>query len=197
MNGKTLALCVLSSVSIFSLNANTRGFAPYDKVRGFSLDSRFDGNFLISESPFGMGIYALAINGYYKGESGWFGKLGVKAFVHLNRHRNFPIGIVPWPLPNLQVGKYRKGVGAFRFGFFHGLPGIGGDYWVKYDRFKWLTTLELYVYTPRCGGLAFGVSWLNRFFLTDRLYVSAGINYFGTTESRGLAFGSVGLGLAF
>ena len=191
MNGKTLALCVLSSVYIFSLNANTRGFAPYDKERGFSLDSRFEGNFSMDKGSYVKKAFALDINGYYKGESGWFGKLGVSTFIHSDiRHI---------PLPNLQVGKYWKGIGALRFGLFNGFPLIGGDYWVMYDRFKWLTTLEPLIFiTKGCPGV--GVTWLNRFFLTDELYVSTGINYVGLltcSDALFYPYVSIGLGFAF
>ncbi len=192
MNYTMLALCAVFSTT--HLGANTRGFAPYDKERGFSLDTRFGGTFLKDSFESNAFIFILDINGYYKGSSGWFGKLGVNSYISRNSFRQLPL-----PLPNLQVGRYREGVGAFRFGLFHGFPGVGGDYWLMYDRFKWLTTLETswYIWPRGRDGIVFNINWLNRFFLTDEFYISGGISYFAEEELRGITFGSLGIGVAF
>ncbi len=192
MKRKLLALCVLSTTYIC---AHVEGFAPYDKKRGFGFDARFQGNFMLSRSFFRERLFSFDLNGYYKGESGWFGKLGIPVFIVIEDKVPVP---VPLPLPNLQVGKYWNDKGALRFGLFHGFPGIGGDAWIMPSR--WLMTFELFGFMARHGDAAFGLSWFNRVFLNSNLYLSGGINFFGATGGNhclGFGFGTIGAGVAF
>ncbi len=190
MNYKMLVLCVLSTVSVISLNATTQGFAPYDKERGFGFDAHGGGGPVFGDDSYGAKIFALDVNGYYKVRSGQFFKLGISTYF-------LPVWFLPvLPLPNAQIGKYYKGTGALRLGLFHGFPGIGADAWMMYDRFKWLMTLETFGLVSR-GDVTIGCSWLNRLFFTDALYATGVINYLGGGGKRGIAYGFIGLGAAF
>lgn len=192
MTGKLLALCVLSTAYF---TTHTGGFAPYDKERGFGFDARFQRNLLLNECFLVDSLFSFDLNGYYKGESGWFGKFGIPVFIAIVDKVPVP---VPLPLPNLQVGKYWYDKGALRFGLFHGFPGIGGDAWIIPAR--WLMTFEMFGFKARHGDVAFGLSWLNRVFMHKALYLSGGINYFADTGGKhglGVGFGTIGAGVAF
>ena len=198
MNTKILALCVLTST--FLCAENTRGFAPYDKERGFGFDAHFEGNMAFNREKkngraFGIPVkvgdpdfFSFALNGYYKWESGIFTKFGVNVYAM----PIFKTVLFPLPLPNLQIGKYYDDIGALRVGLFNGMPGIGGDYWLLNGKLKLLTTGEIFGAKPKHGDIILGARWLNRLFVTDKIYFTGGIQHFG-----GSSFGFLGLGIAF
>jgi hypothetical protein len=195
MNTKLVALSALTSTAALC-GYNTMGFAPYDKEKGFGFDAHFEGNqafnrqlnltssWSIIDNP---RFFSFALNGYYKWESGIFTQFGLEVGL-LDFCGRFASTV---PYPNLQIGKYVDGIGAIRVGLFNGFPGIGADYWIMYDRFKWLTTVEV-LGTKSHGDFSFGARWLNRFFVTDHAYILAGVDHF---QKRSQGF--IGLGLAF
>ncbi len=144
--------------------------------------------------------------GYVASCSGVFGKLGLTyssrgyakydgiAFfddqVLIHGHRN---GI----RLNLQVGKYWHPYGAVRAGIFEGTAGLGADWWIWYDRVKWLTTFEIFDFR---GYNRFDqdrrphLKWLNRVFFSDNLYLTFGADDF---ISRCNKSGFIGFGAYF
>lgn len=188
MNYKIFALLVLSP---FFVNAYDTFFAPYDGPFPVSLESRFEG--IVAHHPtchnVVRDVFDWNFKGYIKYGCGWFGKLGTEVV-------SLKIRDIGWDRRciiqrvgvDLQLGKYWHGIGAIRFGLFSGGPGIGGDYWLIYRRFKWLTTLEF------SGNKIHGcfdnddkfrplLKWLNRLFVVDGIYISFGINHFGDSKT--------------
>jgi len=98
---------------------------------------------------------------------------------------------------NLQVGKYCHPYGAFRVGIFEGTAGIGVDWWLTYNRFKWLTTFEAFDYRGHnrfvCDRRPH-LKWINRVFFTNNVYLTFGADDF---ISRCNKSGFIGIGTYF
>ena len=98
---------------------------------------------------------------------------------------------------NLQVGYYCHPYAAFRVGLIEGTAGIGVDWWVTYNRFKWLSTVELFDFH---GYNRFGfdrsphLKWLNRFFISQNFYLTCGIDDIASSCNRR---GFAGIGAYF
>jgi len=117
--------------------------------------------------------------------SGLFGKLGLtyssQGYAHhdgcdmkVHGHRN---GL----RLNLQVGKYWHPYGAVRAGIFEGTAGLGVDWWIAYNRLKWLTTFEIFDlrgYNRFDCDSRPHLKWLNRLFVTDSWYFTFGADDF-------------------
>ena len=206
MNYKLLASSVLSFFCINAYEAPCDGvfFAPYDWLYPVSIEARFDGIFAHRPQCNGIGrdVFNYKLNGYIQYGNGFFGKLGTEIVFMKISHIDWSgrcvferVGI------DLQFGKYWEGIGAVRGGLLSDGPGIGGDYWLVYkDCFKWLTTLE-FSGNKIHGGYEYDrfrpqVKWLNRFFVWQNLYVSAGMYHLGDSKTfeRPITQGFIGFG---
>ena len=98
---------------------------------------------------------------------------------------------------NLQVGNYCHPYGAFRVGIFEGTAGIGLDWWLVYNRFRWLTTFEAFDFKGHnrfvCDNRPH-LKWLNRIFFNNNVYLTFGADDF---ISRCTKSGFIGIGAYF
>ncbi len=209
MNYKLLALGVLTISCINAYDAPCDGvfFAPYDGLYPVSIETRFDGIVENHHDCFDTvkDIFAYKFNGYIKFGRGFFFKQGVEIV-------GTKVGSIDWHDRcifervgiDLQFGKYWDGIGAVRVGMFSDGPGIGGDYWLIYkNRFKWLTTLE---FSGSKVNRFFGdhgrfrplITWLNRFFVWENLYISGGFHLLGDSKmfKQAINQGFIGFGVS-
>ena len=139
---------------------------------------------------------------YMLHRNGIFGKAGVKwsgidlAFSPKGFQLPFTF------LFNTQAGYYVHPYGGIRVGLFENTLGIGVDYWVFYDTFRWLTSLELLkdtsyaelIKTPHVGTRP-RLRWINKVFLTQGFYLTFGVeNIHNQLLKTNVGFVGIGLG---
>ncbi len=187
MKHTLLALLVLTPACY----AYNTFFAPYDGPYPVSLDTRFEGIVARHPSCFNelKDVFDFNFKGYIKYGNGWFSKLGVNIVSVKIDHLDWSERcIIQRPGVDLQFGKYWPCYGALRFGLFSSGPGIGGDYWLIYRRFKWLTTLEFsgnkfHGCYENDGKFRPLIKWLNRLFIFDGAYISIGVNHLADSKT--------------
>lgn len=92
----------------------------------------------------------------------------------------------------LQFGKIYKNI-AFRFGLFEGSAGAGVDIDIPFgtDQFRWVTTLEFFDLHGwnRCDDNRPHIKWINRMFVLNSIYVTAGADDFASKRNASAFFG--------
>ncbi|HRN78428.1 MAG TPA: MlaD family protein [Candidatus Dependentiae bacterium] len=92
----------------------------------------------------------------------------------------------------LQFGKIYQNI-AFRFGLFEGSAGAGVDVDIPFgtDQFRWVTTLELSDMHGwnRCDDNRPYFKWINRMFVLNSIYITAGADDFVSKRNASAFFG--------
>ncbi len=165
-------------------------FAPYEGPFPVALDTRFDG-VVIHRPRYDddvKDVFNFSFKGYIRLGKGFFEKIGTEIISLKVPDRGWHERcLIQRAGVDLQFGYYWQNVGALRLGLFANGPGIGGDYWLMHNRFKWLTTLELsgnslhgaFDYDTK---LRFLVKWLNRVFVFGGTYISFGVYHIGDAK---------------
>lgn len=94
---------------------------------------------------------------------------------------------------NIQGGIYFKNNWAFRAGLFESRPGVAIDYFLPFERFRWVSSLEAYDFTGSLHHVKDHrpyLRWINRLFVVPYIYLAFGADDFASKCNKSVFLGA-------